>query len=135
MLPKVFMTDVLERNQNNEETTCLWENKYTIFKKSGVNQYLNLKELYEIDKLEGSIKHESKYEWIRHTTINFYNSMVEFKKRNSKTNILKKGFNNEINTNIGEDEYTYLDLVLSFTNFYNKNKSIVLFKHIEHTSK
>ena len=34
MLPKVFMTsDVLEKNQNNEEPNCIWENKYTIFKK------------------------------------------------------------------------------------------------------
>jgi len=135
MLPKVFMTsDVLEKNQNNEDPNCLWENKYTIFKKSGTNQYLNLKELYEIDKLEGSIKHETKYQWIRHISINFYNSLIEFKKRNSKTNIINKGYNNEINTNIGEDEYTYLDLILSFTNFYKKNKSITLFKHIERSS-
>jgi hypothetical protein len=135
MLPKVFMaSEVLEEVENDEEIKCLWEKKHTIFKKPNNNQHLNLRELYELDKLEGSIKHESKYEWIRHITISFYNSLYEFKRRNSKTTILNTGISNELNTNIGNDEYTYLDLVLSFTNFYKKNKSVILFRHIEHIS-
>lgn len=135
MLPKVFMaSDVLQDIENDGETSCLWDKKNTIFKKPENNQHLNLKELFELDKLEGSIKHESKYEWIRHITISFYNSLNEFKRRNWKTTILNSGISNELNTNIGQDEYSYLDLVLSFTNFYKKNKSIILFRHIEHIS-
>lgn len=135
MLPKVFMApEVLDIAENDEEIKCLWEKRNTIFKKPDSNQYLTLKELYEIDELEVSIKHDSKYEWIRHITISFYNSLLEFKRRNYNTTILNTGISNELNTNIGDDEYTYLDLVLSFTNFYKKNKSFILFKHIEHTA-
>jgi hypothetical protein len=135
MLPKVFMTsEVLEAAENDEEITCLWEKKFTIFRNANNNKHLNLKELFEIDKLDGSVKHQSKYEWIRRITICFYNSMIEFKRRNPNTTILSTGINNELNTNIGDDEYTYLDLVLSFANFYNKNKTIILFRHIEYIS-
>jgi len=134
MLPKVFMKpeDLTSTSSEDNESKCQWERKYTIFKKSD-NTHLTLKELYYLDKLDGSIKHETKYEWIRLITISFYNSLFEFKRRKSDTIIINpNGFSNEINTNIGDDEYTYLDLVLSFTNFFKKNKSFLLFKHIEH---
>ena len=135
MLPKVFMTpEVLKDSESDEEIKCLWNKKNTIFKNPVNNQQLNLQELYEIDKLEGSIKHESKFAWIRHLTISFYNSLNEFKRRNWKTTIINTGISNDLNTNIGDDEYTYVDLVLSFTNFYKKNKSLILFRHIEHIS-
>ena len=135
MLPKVFMAlDVLDLEEKDEEINCLWGYRNTIFKKPDNIQYLTLKELYEIDGLDGSVKHEAKYEWIRHITITFYNSLIEFKRRNCNTTILNNGLSNDLNTNIGDDEYTYLDLVLSFTNFYRKNKSFILFKHIEHIS-
>jgi hypothetical protein len=135
MLPKVFMASVeLDDAENEEDIKCFWENKTTIFKKPDNIGYLNLKELFDIERLDGSIKHETKYEWIRHITISFYNSLIEYKRRNSKTTILNKGIVNEINTNIGDEEYTYVDLVLSFTNFYKKNKSIIQLRNIEHVS-
>lgn len=136
MLPKVFMKpeDSTSTSSEDNEIKCLWEKKYTVFKKSD-NTNLTLKELYYLDKLDGSIKHESKYEWIRHLTISFYNSLIEFKRRKSDTKIINpNGISNELNTNIGDDEYSYLDLVLSFTNFYKKNKSVILLRHIEHIS-
>lgn len=135
MLPKVFMKaeDLTSTSPEGNEIKCQWEKKYTIFKDSN-NNNLSLKDLYFLDKLEGSIKHESKFEWIRHITISFYKSLIEFKRRNSNTSILNNGSISELNTNIGDDEYTYLDLVLSFTNFYKKNKSVFLFRHIEHIS-
>ena len=121
MLPKVFMaSEVLNETENEEEIKCLWHKKNTIFKKPDNKGFLNLKELYDIDSLEGSIKHDTKYEWIRHITISFYNSLIEFKRRNWKTTIINTGISNELNTNIGDEEYSYIDLVLSFTNFYKK---------------
>lgn len=135
MLPKVFMSaEVLKDDENDEEIKCQWEKKYTIFKKPDNIQYLNLKELYDIDSLEGSIKHDSKYEWIRHITLSFYNSLQEFKRRKWNSDIINVGDVNELNTNIGKDEYSYLDIVLSFANFYKKNKSIIVFRHIEQIS-
>jgi hypothetical protein len=134
MLPKVFMSpEELRSNESENEIKCLWEKKNTVFK-HGDGIPITIKELFYIDKLEGSIKHESKYVWIRHITISFYNSLIEFKRRKNNTSILNSGIINEINTNLGDDEYSYLDLVLSFTNFYKKNKSIILFRHIEHIS-
>jgi len=133
MLPKVFMS-ASSVDDNIDDINCLWKKKYTIFKKPDNNRYLTLEELYNLDSLDGSLKHDSKYEWIRHITISFYNSLVEFKKRNWNTTIINSGASNEINTNIGEDEYSYIDLVLSFTNFYKKNKSVILLKHIEQIS-
>jgi hypothetical protein len=135
MLPKVFMSlEVIKDVERDEEIQCLWERKYTIFIKPGSNEHLNLKELYELNKLEGSIKHGTQYEWIRHITISFYNSLIEFNRRKQNSKIIKKDYINELNTNIGDEEYTYLDLVLSFTNFYHKNKSVTLFRHIEQIS-
>lgn len=132
MLPKVFMAkEALNTEEKDDEIKCLWNKRNTIFKKPDIEQYLTLKELYELDELEGSIKHHSKYEWIRHITISFYNSLTEFKRRNHNTTIINNGVSNDLNTNIGDDEYTYLDLVLSIINFYRKNKSFILFKHIE----
>lgn len=131
MLPKVFMSS---ENSGDSDTHCLWDKKNTIFKKPGGEDYLTLEELFKLDKLQGSLKHESKYEWIRHITISFYNSLIEFKKRNRKTTILNSGGSNDLNTNLGDNEYSYLDLVLSFINFYKKNKSIILLKHIEQIS-
>jgi hypothetical protein len=134
MLPKVFMSpEELKSNESENEIKCLWEKKNTVFK-HGDNTPITIKELFYIDKLEGSIKHESKYVWIRHITISFYNSLIEFKRRKNNTTILNSGIINEINTNLDDDEYSYLDLVLSITNFYKKNKSVILFRHIEHIS-
>lgn len=133
MLPKVFMKseDLTAYSSDDNEIKYQWEKKFTIFKNAD-NNNLTIRDLYYLDKLDGSIKHENKFEWIRHITICFYKSLIEFKKRNSNTTILNNGNINELNTNIGDEEYTYLDLVLSFTNFYMKNKSFLLFKHIEH---
>jgi hypothetical protein len=135
MLPKVFMSaEELKDDENDEEIICQWEKKFTIFKKPDNIQFLNLKELFYIDSLEGSIKHDSKYEWIRHITISFYNSLQEFKRRKWNSDIINIGDVNELNTNIGEDEYSYLDIVLSFANFYKKNISIIVFRQIEQIS-
>ena len=127
MLPKVFMSPKeLKSNESENEIKCLWEKKNTVFK-HGDDIPITIKELFYIDKLEGSIKHESKYVWIRHITISFYNSLIEFKRRKNNTTILNSGIINEINTNLGDDEYSYLDLVLSFTNFYKKTNQLSYF--------
>ena len=79
MLPKVFMKpeDLTSNPSDNNETKCQWETKLTIFKNAD-NKYLTIKDLYYLDKLEGTIKHESRFEWIRYISISFYNSLIEF---------------------------------------------------------
>ena len=60
--------------------------------------------------------------------------MTEFRKRFNQTAIIHNTETFELNTNLGDKEYSFLDLLLSFVNFYKKNKQQILFKHIEFVS-
>ncbi|GEL10334.1 hypothetical protein SAMN05192550_0633 [Flavobacterium glycines] len=110
MLPKVFMA----------------ENKETVFDCSK-------EELVDLIDNE-SVKHKTQYNWVRQLSIHFYNSLTEFRKRYNQTSIIHNSETFELNTNLGDKEYSFLDLLLSFVNFYKKNKQQILFKHIEFVS-
>lgn len=110
MLPKVFMA----------------EDKKTVFD-------CTKDELVELIVNE-SIKHKTQYNWVRQLSVHFYNSLTEFKKRYTNTSIIHNTETFELNTNLGDKEYSFLDLLLSFVNFYKKNKQQILFKHIEFVS-
>lgn len=110
MLPKVFMKD----------------NQETVF---GVSK----DELFDFENIE-SFKHGAEYIWIRQLLVYFYNSLIEYKRRIKDTSIIESSLSFELNTNLGDLEYSYLDLLLSFVNFYKKNKNTILYKHIEHKS-
>ncbi|CAL2109797.1 conserved protein of unknown function [Tenacibaculum sp. 190130A14a] len=91
-------------------------------------------ELYNLDKVE-SFKHKEQYNWIRQISVYFYNSLLEFKRRNKSTTIVQSSLLSNLNTNLKDKEYSYLDLLLSFVNFYKKNKNQILFKYVEFNSK
>lgn len=110
MLPKVFMADSQE----------------TVF---GINKTV----LLDLEYSE-TFKHKEEYNWIRKVSVYFYNSLLEFRRRNRFTSIVQSSLYSNLNTNLGKQEYSYLDLLLSFVNFYKKNKSNILFKHIEFKS-
>lgn len=110
MLPKVFMA----------------EDKKTVF--DCTKEQL-------IDLIENeSVKHKTQYNWVRQLSVHFYNSLTEFRKRFNQTAIIHNTETFELNTNLGDKEYSFLDLLLSFVNFYKKNKQQILFKHIEFVS-
>lgn len=110
MLPKVFM-----RDSDNTVFGCEKD------------------ELIDLINNE-SIKHKMQYNWVRQLSVNFYNSLLEFKKRHSESAIIHNTHTFELNTNIKDKEYSFLDLLLSFVNLYKKNKQQILFKHIEFVS-
>ena len=110
MLPKVFMKD----------------NQDTVF---GISK----DDLFDFENLE-SFKHKEEYKWIRHLLVYFYNSLTEYKRRIKNTLLIESSLTFELNTNLGDLEYSYLDLLLSFVNFYKKNKNTILYKHIEFKS-
>lgn len=110
MLPKVFMAD----------------SENTVF---GISK----NELYSLDTSE-TFKHKTEYNWIRQISVYFYNSLLEFKRRNKHSVIVQSSLSATLNTNLKDKEYSYLDLLLSFVNFYKKNKNQILFKHIEYKS-
>ncbi|WP_227428904.1 hypothetical protein [Psychrobacter sp. I-STPA6b] len=113
MLPKVFMSST--------------DKELTIF---GINK----NELLHIDVTD-TFKHDSKYQWIRQLIIYFYNSLREFQKRNNESILLHKSNHYLLQSNISSQEYTYLDLLLTFINFYKKNKNLILYRHIQSSSK
>ena len=84
--------------------------------------------------IQTSLKHDAQYAWVRHLLILFYKSLSEFKRRQEDTTIVEQSNAVELNSNLGEQEYSYLDLVLSFLNFHKKNKNFIQYKHIEQTS-
>lgn len=110
MLPKVFMIDDI----------------ISVFGKTK-------DELLELDSIK-NIKHDLQYNWIRQSSLYFYNSLLEYRKRITDSQIVNKTERFELNTNLGDQEYSYLDLLLSFVNFYKKNKNHILYKHIEYNS-
>lgn len=110
MLPKVFMK----------------EDDKTVF---GCSK----KELVDLI-IDESIKHKTQYNWVRQLSVHFYKSLIEFRKRYDDTSIIHNIETFELNTNLNLKEYSYLDLLLSFVNFYKKNKNHILYKHIEYNS-
>lgn len=110
MLPKVFM--------KGEQKTVFGIEK---------DEMLDL-------QIPNTIKHKQKYEWIRNSSIYFYNSLIEFKRRNIGSKIVQSSLSANLNTNLNDQEYSYLDLLLSFVNFYKKNKNYILLRHIEFNS-
>lgn len=110
MLPKVFMK----------------EKEETVF---GISK----DELFDFKNHE-TFKHKEDYNWIRQLLVLFYKSLSEYQKRIKDTSIVDSSFTYEMNSNLGDLEYSYLDLLLSFVNFYKKNKNTILYKHIEYQS-
>jgi hypothetical protein len=110
MLPKVFMKD--------KEETVFGISKDELF------HFKNYK----------TFKHIEEYNWIRQLLILFYKSLTEYQRRIKDTSIVDSSFTYEMNSNLGDLEYSYLDLLLSFVNFYKKNKNTILYKHIEYNS-
>lgn len=94
---------------------------------------LDKDEIYNLDKIE-TFKHKEEYNWIRQISVYFYNSLIEFKKRNKDSSIVQSSLSSNLNTNLNDKEYSYLDLLLSFVNFYKKNKNHISFKYIEFKS-
>ncbi|MCD8431740.1 hypothetical protein LNJ05_03090 [Tenacibaculum finnmarkense genomovar ulcerans] len=110
MLPKVFMAG----------------SGQTVFK-------IDKDQLFDLENTE-TFKHKDEYNWIRQISVYFYNSLIEFKRRNKFSTIVQSSLTSNLNSNLNDKEYSYLDLLLSFVNFYKKNKNHILFKYIEFKS-
>ena len=110
MLPKVFM----------------FNDQITVFD-------ISKDELLDLNNSK-TFKHKEKYNWIRQLLVYFYFSLKEYKRRIKDTSIIDSSLLYQLNSNLGNFEYSYLDLLLSFVNFYKKNKNTILYKHIDFKS-
>ncbi|MCH2449851.1 MAG: hypothetical protein MK198_06850 [Gracilimonas sp.] len=111
MLPKVFMRD--------EEITVFG------FKKEHLVE----------DSFSPNIKKGDEYNWVRHLSIIFYKSLSEYKKRIKVQNIIKEQEVPNLRSNLGNKEFSYLDLLLSFVNYYKKNKLQITFINKENKNR
>lgn len=64
--------------------------------------------------------------WFRKFLILFYKSLSEYKSR-VDDKIIHLGETLQLSSNIGENEFTFLDLVLTILNFYKKNRDFFVF--------
>lgn len=92
---------------------------------------------FEKDKLadSGFYLHEhKKSDSLKHLLILFYRSLQEYKKRQPLNTIINKDESLLLDSNIGDKEYSYLDIILNIVNFHKENKNTVLFIEKKHCS-
>ena len=109
LLPKVFI-----------DTKGLILNKYP-------------KDLFAEDSIDDVIESQDELNWLKRFLIIFYKGLIEYRVRYKNT-IQSKGDVLQLSSSLGENEYSFLDIVLSFVNFHKKNKNTILFIHKKQTS-
>jgi hypothetical protein len=109
LLPKVFI-----------DTKGLILNKYP-------------KDLFAENSIDDVIESQNELNWLKRFLIIFYKGLIEYRVRYKNT-IQSKGDVLQLSSSLGENEYSFLDIVLSFVNFHKKNKNTILFIHKKQTS-
>lgn len=109
LLPKVFI-----------DTKGLILNKYP-------------KDLFAKNSIDDVIDSQDELNWLKRFLIIFYKGLIEYRVRYKNT-IQSKGDVLQLSSSLGENEYSFLDIVLSFVNFHKKNKNTILFIHKKQTS-
>ena len=109
LLPKVFI-----------DTKGLILNKYP-------------KDLFAENSIDDVIESQDELNWLKRFLIIFYKGLIEYRVRYKNT-IQSKGDVLQLSSSLGENEYSFLDIVLSFVNFHKKNKNTILFIHKKQTS-
>jgi hypothetical protein len=109
LLPKVFI-----------DTKGLILNKYP-------------KDLFAENNIDNVIESKDELNWLKRFLIIFYKGLIEYRVRYKNT-IQSKGEVLQLSSSLGENEYSFLDIVLSFVNFHKKNKNTILFIHKKQTS-
>ena len=71
---------------------------------------------------------------LKHLLILFYRSLQEYKKRQPLNSIINKDESLILDSNIGDNEYTYLDILLNMVTFHKENKNTILFIEKKHRS-
>lgn len=102
LLPKVFV-----------DTKGLILNKYP-------------KDLFAENSIDDVIESQDELNWLKRFLIIFYKGLIEYRTRYNNT-IQSKGDVLQLSSSLGENEFSFLDIVLSFVNFHKKNRNTILF--------
>jgi hypothetical protein len=84
------------------------------------------KVLFELDKDELLDKQLDNPD-LKYFMILFYRSLREYRKRFANNTLVQKNETLVLDSNIGDNEYSFLDIVLNLLNFHNENKMTLLF--------
>ena len=82
--------------------------------------------LFELDKDELLDKQLDNPN-LKYFMILFYRSLREYRKRFSDNTLVQRNETLVLDSNIGDNEYSFLDIVLNLLNFHNENKTTLLF--------
>ncbi|MEV9601326.1 hypothetical protein [Aliarcobacter butzleri] len=85
---------------------------------------------FEKDKLANYgfyLNEHKKSDSLKYLLILFYRSLQEYKKRKPLSTIISKDESLILDSNIGDKEYSYLDIILNIVNFHKENKNTILF--------
>lgn len=72
--------------------------------------------------------------WIGKLLLLFFRGIVEFKRRNPHSNIVDSGKYFELSSNLGINEYSYLDICLSILDYFKHEKEKILFRNAKRKS-
>ena len=86
------------------------------------------KDLFAENTIDDVIESQDELNWLKRFLIIFYKGLIEYRTRYKNT-IQSKGDVLQLSSSLGENEYSFLDIVLSFVNFHKKNKNTILFIH------
>jgi hypothetical protein len=67
------------------------------------------------------------YSKLGYFAILFYRSLIKYRKREINTVLVQKNESLVLDSNIGENEYSFLDIILNIINFHRENATILLF--------
>lgn len=84
------------------------------------------KNLFAENNIDNVIDSQDELNWLKRFLIIFYKGLIEYRERYKNT-IQSKGDVLQLSSSLGENEYSFLDIVLSFINFHKKNKNTILF--------
>lgn len=72
--------------------------------------------------------------WLGKLLILFFRGIIEYRKRNPKSTIIQNGNYLELSSNLGDSEYSYLDICLNIIDFYKNDKEKILFRNAKRKS-
>uniref|UniRef100_UPI00404B0451 hypothetical protein n=1 Tax=Flavobacterium sp. TaxID=239 RepID=UPI00404B0451 len=80
------------------------------------------------------IPHLTNNSWLGKLLLLFFQGITEYKRRNPKSKIIERGNYFELSSNLGDTEYSYLDICLGIISYYKSEKEKILFRNAKRKS-
>ena len=100
-----------------------------------IYETLRTNKLELINYFDSSIKLKKEYLWFRKIIVFHFKSLQEYKKRFANSTLFSSVDKHSIDSNIGSEEYSFLELIFSFQDFYKRHKDFVLYEYKKNSSR